>query len=219
MRSAVLGKNILVDHTNEGIVWTGDWQTNTGTLIHTTRTYIENRPLGNSTKDSSTVGDSFSFQFRGTNVSVSGAQRLSINGSISADFRVDGGKATTFTTTSTSSGNDVANAMFFSSSILDSGTHTLIVNITAVTGDQSFMLDYITYSDQASRGSSSSSSSSSSGSSGTDSSSSSGSSSPAKMTAFGGIVGGVMGGVVALSLIIGTLFWRRRRKRTYHLIR
>ncbi|KAK0491578.1 hypothetical protein IW261DRAFT_96926 [Armillaria novae-zelandiae] len=218
-QTAVQGRDILVDDTSSAIVWTGNWQTNTSTLAHVTRVFLDNHPLGNSTKDSSTSGDSYSFQFTGTNVSVFGAQRLSIVGSISADFSVDGGKTTTFSTTSNASGNDVANTMFFSSSILTSGTHTLFMNITEVTSDQSFMLDYITHSDQVSHGSNASTSSSSSGTSGTNTPSSTGSdssSSSPKTTQLAGIVGGVVGGVVALLLIIGALIWWRRRKRTHH---
>ncbi|KAK0243379.1 hypothetical protein EDD85DRAFT_786286 [Armillaria nabsnona] len=218
-QTTVQGKDILVDDTSNAIAWTGDWQTNTSTLAHVTRVFVDNHPLGNSTKDSSTAGDSFSFQFTGTNVSVFGAQRLSIIGSISADFSVDGGKTTTFPTTSNASGNDIANTMFFSSSILASGTHMLFMNITEVSGDQTFILDYITYSDQVSHDNSPPSPTSSSGSSGTNTPSSSGTNSsysPPKTTAFAGIVGGAVGGGVALILIIGALIWWLRRKRTYH---
>ncbi|KAK0190372.1 hypothetical protein F5146DRAFT_551348 [Armillaria mellea] len=213
-QTTIQGKDILVDDTSNAFVWTGNWQTNTSTLAHISRVFVDNHPLGNSTKDSSTSGDSFSFQFTGTNVSVFGAQRLSIIGNISADFNIDGGKTTTFSTTSNASGNDIANTMFFSSPFLTSGTHTLFMNITEVVGDQSFMLDYITHSDLVSHSSSSSSSSSSSGPSGTNTPSSA--SSPSKPTPIAGIVGGVVGGGVALLLIIGALIWWRRRKRTYH---
>ncbi|PBK67108.1 hypothetical protein ARMSODRAFT_1021068 [Armillaria solidipes] len=218
-QTTVQGKDILVDDTSNAIVWTGGWQTNTSTLAHITRVFVDNHPLGNSTKDSSTAGDSFSFQFTGTNVSVFGAQRLSIIGGISADFSVDGEKTTTFSTTSNASGNDIANTMFFSSPVLASGAHTLFMNITEVAGDQSFMLDYITYSDQVSDGKSSSSPTSSSGSWSTNPPSSSGTTSPyspPKTTQFAGIVGGAVGGSVALLLIIGALIWWRRSKRTYH---
>ncbi|KAK0188334.1 hypothetical protein F5146DRAFT_906368, partial [Armillaria mellea] len=142
----VLGKDILVDSTSDRIIWTGDWQTNTSTLIHTNDFHILNHPLGNSTQDSRTVNNSFSFKFVGTTVSVFGIQRNSVNGSISADFRVDAGKPTTFSTTSASLGNDLANTLLFSSPNLNSGVHMLVMSITALTGDQSLKLDYITYS-------------------------------------------------------------------------
>ncbi len=64
-QTTVLGKDILVDSGNDNIVWVGHWQTNTSTLTHTNDFHIINHPLGNSTKDSITVGDSFSFQFTG----------------------------------------------------------------------------------------------------------------------------------------------------------
>ncbi|KAK0443899.1 uncharacterized protein EV420DRAFT_1649011 [Desarmillaria tabescens] len=217
-QTTVLNKDILVDDTSDSIVWTGDWQTNTSTLAHITRVYVDNHPLGNSTKDSTIVGDSFSFQFTGTNISVFGIQRNSIVGVISANISVDGGKTTTFSTTSTRSGNDLANTMFFSSPILSSGIHTLIMNITEVTGDQSLKLDYLTYSDQVSDGDSSPSPSSSASSSSSNSpSGSSLSYSPPKTTNSKGIVGGAVGGVIALLLIIaGALFWWRRKKRAHH---
>ncbi|KAK0215126.1 hypothetical protein IW262DRAFT_1278558 [Armillaria fumosa] len=144
------GKDILVDDTSDNIVWTGDWQTNTSTLIRINDFAIVNHPLGSSTKDSTTEGDSFSFQFTGTNVSVFGIQRNSVVGVIYADFSVDGEKISTFSVTSARSGNDLANTLFFSSPILPHGIHTLAMNITRVAGDQSLKLDYITYSCQES---------------------------------------------------------------------
>ncbi|KAK0188326.1 hypothetical protein F5146DRAFT_1122553 [Armillaria mellea] len=162
-QTTVIGKDIVVDSLSDGIVWVGNWQTNTSTLLtDIAGPYIVHRPLGNSTKDSRTVGNSFSFQFTGTNVSVFGIQRNSVVGAISADFRVDEGEITTFSTTSARSGNDLANTVFFSSPILDTGVHMLVMNITVVTGDQSLKLDYITYSDQVSNNYGSSSPSSSS---------------------------------------------------------
>ncbi|KAK0443900.1 uncharacterized protein EV420DRAFT_1484791 [Desarmillaria tabescens] len=212
-QTTVLGNDILVDDTSDNIVWTGDWQTNTSTLTHITETSIVNHPLGNSTKDSKTVGDSFSFEFTGTSVSVFGIQRNSIVGVISADFSVDGGETTTFSTTSTRSGNDLANTVFFSSSILSSGIHTLIMNITVVAGDQSLKLDYITYSGQVSDSNSSPSPSSSS-------TSSPGSNLPSGSStshSFKGIVGGaVSGGIILLLVIAGTLFLWRRKKQAHH---
>ncbi|KAK0443902.1 uncharacterized protein EV420DRAFT_1649014 [Desarmillaria tabescens] len=208
-QTTVLGKDILVDDTSDSIIWTGDWQTNTSTLTHITETYIINHPLG----------DSFSFEFTGTSVSVFGIRRNSIVGVISADFSVDGGKTTTFSTTSTRSGSDLANTVLFSSPILSSGIHTLIMNITVVAGDQSLKLDYITYSDQVSdsNGSPSPSSSSTSSSRSNLPSGSSASYSPPKTTAFKGIVGGsVGGGIILLLVIAGTLFWWRRKKQAYH---
>ncbi|KAK0501870.1 hypothetical protein EDD18DRAFT_1279600 [Armillaria luteobubalina] len=220
-QTTVIGKDILVDSRSDSIVWVGDWQTNTSTLLtDITVPYIVHRPLGNSTKDSRTVGDSFSFQFTGTNVSVFGIQRNSIVGVISADFSVDGGKATNFSTISARSGNDLANTVFYSSPILHSGVHTLVMNITAVTGDQSLKLDYITYSDQGStnyQSSLPSSSASASGSSMPSGTRTSDSASKTTNSKRSGIVGGVVGGgIVLLLMIAGILFWWRRKIRPFH---
>ncbi|KAK0466687.1 hypothetical protein IW261DRAFT_1598303 [Armillaria novae-zelandiae] len=217
------GKDILVDDTSDNIIWTGDWQTNTSTLIRINDFEIVNHPLGNSTRDSTTQGDSFSFQFTGTNISVFGIQRNSVVGVIYADFSVDGEKMSTFSVTSARSGNDLANTIFFSSSILPHGVHTLVMNITRVAGDQSLKLDYITYSRQApgsdhmaSPSSSSVSPSKSNLPSGPASSFSSTTSNlTPKATNTKRIVGGVVGGGIALLMIIlaGALFcWQRKRK-------
>ncbi|KAK0489468.1 hypothetical protein IW261DRAFT_1325920, partial [Armillaria novae-zelandiae] len=211
----ILGKDILVDSISDRIVWTGDWQTNTSTLIHASNFHIVNYPLGNSTKDSRTVGDSFSFKFSGTTVSVFGIQRNSINGSISTDFKIDGGKATTFSTTSASLGSDLANTMLFSSQILDFGIHILVMNITTVTGDQSLKLDYITYSNRKSDTNASSSPSGSSASlSSSNQPSSSNTSDPTpKATNSKRIVGIVGGGITLLLIIAGVLLlWRKKDK-------
>ncbi|KAK0501863.1 hypothetical protein EDD18DRAFT_1347927 [Armillaria luteobubalina] len=218
-QTAVLGKNILVDSTSDDIAWIGDWQTNTSTLTYTNDLHVVNYPLGNSTKDSRIVGNSFSFKFSGTTVSVFGIQRNSINGSISSDFRVDGGKATTFSTTSASSGGDLANTILFSSQSLDFGIHVLVMNITTVTGDQSLKLDYITYSNRKSDSNASSSLSGSSAShSRSNQPSSSSTSDPIpKATKPHRIVGGIVGGGIALLLIIaGVLFWWRQKRQAYH---
>ncbi|KAK0466694.1 hypothetical protein IW261DRAFT_1574339 [Armillaria novae-zelandiae] len=211
----ILGKDILVDSISDRIVWTGDWQTNTSTLIHASNFHIVNYPLGNSTKDSRTVGDSFSFKFSGTTVSVFGIQRNSINGSISTDFKIDGGKATTFSTTSASLGSDLANTMLFSSQILDFGIHILVMNITTVTGDQSLKLDYITYSNRKfdTNALSSPSGSSASLSSSNQPSSSNTSDPTPKATNFKRIVGIVGGGITLLLIIAGVLLlWRKKRQ-------
>ncbi|KAK0224482.1 hypothetical protein EDD85DRAFT_242518 [Armillaria nabsnona] len=225
-QTTTLGKDILVDSTSDSIVWVGDWQTNKSILIPTFEDFhVVNYPLGNSTMDSSTSGDKFFFQFTGTNVSVFGIQRNSINGFISVGFSVDGGENAAFYTNSSRSGNDVANTMFFSSPILPHGIHTLIMNIKNVTGDQSLKLDYITYSDQESNSNHSASPSSTSSSpsspnlpSGSSSSpSSSTSDSAPEKTSSKHIVGGMVGGGIALLLIIaGALFWWRRKRQAYH---
>ncbi len=65
-QTTALGKDILVDSASDSIVWVGDWQTNTSILIPTFEDFhVVNYPLGNSTKDSRTSGDNFSFQFTG----------------------------------------------------------------------------------------------------------------------------------------------------------
>ncbi|KAK0224483.1 hypothetical protein EDD85DRAFT_982082 [Armillaria nabsnona] len=224
-QTTTLGKDILVDSTSDSIVWVGDWQTNKSILIPTFEDFhVVNYPLGNSTMDSSTSGDKFFFQFTGTNVSVFGIQRNSINGFISVGFSVDGGENAAFYTNSSRSGNDVANTMFFSSPILPHGIHTLIMNIKNVAGDQSLKLDYITYSDQESNSNHSASPSSTSSSpsspnlpSGSSSSSTSSTSESAPKKTNSKRIGGVVGGGIALLLLIiaGALFWWRRKRQAY----
>ncbi len=45
-QTTVQGKDILVDDTSNAIAWTGDWQTNTSTLAHIARVFVDITRLG-----------------------------------------------------------------------------------------------------------------------------------------------------------------------------
>lgn len=156
------------------------------------------------------------------------------SGSINAIFSLDGESAAPRSFTANQNENNglmnATNYQLFSATDLSAGEHTLRVNVTGVTGNLPFIIDYITYvpsffnlaskpdfSGQPGIGSSNSNSSgssnsSSTGSSGGNGSSSDTSSSGSSKTPTGAIAGGVVGGLVVIAAVIGAILYFRRRR-------
>ncbi|KAF5346010.1 hypothetical protein D9758_013882 [Tetrapyrgos nigripes] len=219
------GSTIIVDDLNEEITWNGQWAERRGIAYVTG--LDDGRPFGNGTKESSNIGDSMEFTFAGTSIALYGVFSWKASGFITAKFTITDFPSN-FTSYSEeksffspSNAPDLLNStnfLFFDHDSLTATNHTLTVMITGVSGNQSLILDYLTY--QPSFGSlsakpdfrSSSSSGLGAGSGsvppnvGNDSSSAGEHSSHA-----GAIAGGVVGGVAAVALIVAFLFWRYRR--------
>lgn len=147
-------------------------------------------------------------------------------------FSIDNGPFVTYTAPSLTVEGD--GLLFFQSDPLSPGTHQIIANTTAATGDSPFFVDYLIVEPIGATLPSSTSSSPSSTASSTPSTSaptSSGSSSTAapaqtsgttagdngnpqhKSSSAGPIAGGVVGGIAIIALILlGLFLWRRRRR-------
>ncbi|KAK0239270.1 hypothetical protein EDD85DRAFT_829630 [Armillaria nabsnona] len=97
-------------------------------------------PFGGGTTEGATKDVSFTFEFAGTAMYVYGIHE-SVEGTVSVIFNVDG-SPTSFVAPEEEA---TANYLFFKKDELGPGVHTLMCNVTNVTGNQSFVLDYIVY--------------------------------------------------------------------------
>ncbi|KAJ7930966.1 hypothetical protein B0H13DRAFT_1481183, partial [Mycena leptocephala] len=131
---------ILVDDSNPEITWDGSWR-----LL---RLHSKYGPHANTSHISSTTGDSFTFQFSGSSLLVSGITPGDEKGPdwfLQMEFSLDGNK----TTANFSRDTSVTKPHFtyFASPVLNAGNHTLVAKILTVTGSTSpaAQIDYITY--------------------------------------------------------------------------
>ncbi|KAJ7266840.1 hypothetical protein C8J57DRAFT_1068625 [Mycena rebaudengoi] len=141
------GTTIIVDDNSPELIYSGKWIQNTN-LFETGHGYAPGLPFQNAAHQSTTIGDSFTFQFAGTSIEVHGVFQWAVPGSVDATFVLDGTSTSlSFPPTPTKPlFDDQPNFMFFSASNLAAGNHTLAMNVTNVEGAQGFMFDYILYS-------------------------------------------------------------------------
>ncbi|KAF8827751.1 hypothetical protein HHX47_DHR4000260 [Lentinula edodes] len=214
-------QTIFVDDSNPEIAWSGQWWSADSYEV-VTGTY-DLAPAGNGTHTSTFAGDAFTFTFAGTTINVYGIMSWGSTGSVKASFSVDGYSTSQTFTANTAANNGLTNSTnypFYSNTSLSSGNHTLTVNVTSVSGNLPFIIDYLTYQPnfdnidskpnftaQAGIGSSTgpdSNPGSSAGSTSSDTTSKSHA---------GAIAGGVIGGLLAIAAILGgILLWRRRSR-------
>ncbi|KAK0214903.1 hypothetical protein IW262DRAFT_250628 [Armillaria fumosa] len=177
-------------------------------------------PLNGSTTASTTKGDMFSFEFAGTAVHVYGIHE-SVEGITAVTFTIDNSTAS-FVAPEELEG-DTPNYLYFTKDGLEPGAHTLVCRVTNVTGNQSFVLDYIVYtpsfeslSDKPDFYSEPQASASPTSSNHHSKHKNSGSGIPA------GAIGGLVAGVVVFSVVVVTLtviWWRGRKQRRVTLSR
>ncbi|KIK66661.1 hypothetical protein GYMLUDRAFT_55376 [Collybiopsis luxurians FD-317 M1] len=213
------GQTILVDDINPEIIWNGHW---TNQSDFTTTDGFVQRPNGNGTHSSSTVGDSFEFQFAGTSIIVAGVISLSNGDSFTASFALDNSNPTviSFQISSVLDPHEF-NFIYFNDSSLSAGNHTLTVNLTQVAGNAAFVVDYLMYeptfdflSGKPNFTQPSATNGSGPSSAGPSPTGSRGDSSHQSHVHIGVIVGGVIGGVAALCFIaLGVFLYVRQQKR------
>ncbi|KAF9525058.1 hypothetical protein CPB83DRAFT_734614, partial [Crepidotus variabilis] len=142
------GKSAIVDDDSHQLNYQGKWARNTDSILSSNPS--QSLPFRNVTHQAWTVGDSFSFTFVGTSVTVLGVFSWSTLGEFSIDFALDGTTSTTSYSVTNSSPEylnklgDVFNFPYFKQDYLTAGQHTLSANITHVT-NKTFILDYLAY--------------------------------------------------------------------------
>lgn len=203
--ASLVNQQVIVDDADGAIAYKGAWTRNTTQFA--AGTVPGGLPYGNSTHRTTTIGDTFTFQFSGTAVSVYGVWNWgNLDGNLSATYTIDGTSySQTYTASPTSpdfvsSGGDLPNFLLFNRGSLSDGNHTLVGNLTSCV-KQALMIDYVTYSPSTSTATSTTNGTSSSHPATT----------AKKATPVGAIAGGVVGGVVILLVIVG-LFCIRSRK-------
>jgi len=191
------GRAIIVDDDDVAIRYSGNWsQKPPSPIIFDFST----SPYLNTTHWSDTVGDSISFQFSGSSISVYGVvlnTTTTTGGNVTTAYTVDG-KTTVHPLPEDINQSSPMAKLFHAD--LDAGDHTLLMNVTSVTAHHALGFDFVTYT----------------GCSETThpTSSSAPLTSAVNSPQVGAIVGGVLGGVVGL-IAIALLFimWTRRRQK------
>ncbi|KAJ7107080.1 hypothetical protein C8R44DRAFT_714866 [Mycena epipterygia] len=204
---------LIVDDDDPEFVYEGKWTRNTN-FFTTGHGFPSGLPFQNATHQSTTIGDSLTFQFAGTSVEVRGVFQWNATGSIGASFSVDGNSsALTFSSSPQAPFNDQPNFEFFKATGLQSGNHTLVINVTNVAGAQSLMLDYILYQPAYDTLASKPNFTTPVTASTSPTPLPVSDTSTHKSTNIGAIVGGVLGGVVFLVLLGLCLLVRNRSRR------
>ncbi|KAJ8501743.1 hypothetical protein ONZ45_g12032 [Pleurotus djamor] len=144
----VNGKIIIADDFDSDIDYDGSWDKDFGQVFPSRDSNSTGRlSFRNTTHSTRHRGDSFTFEFTGTSVSVFGILQSHLSGRVAAKFSVDGSSGSTYIAefnNSSMRSYDQTHTQFYNTSLAE-GTHTLDVEVMEVSGDQSFMLDYITY--------------------------------------------------------------------------
>ncbi|KAF7313937.1 hypothetical protein HMN09_00552000 [Mycena chlorophos] len=160
------GSYTILDDQDPSVVYTGSWK-----VGGTSHEYED------TVTSSTTVGDFYVLTFNGTSVSVYGTLD-STSGGVETNYQIDGGTATTVTTTATKA--DAYQQLFFASQPLALGVHELKVtmakvNVAAGADEGTIWFDYfnVTQNDAAAGGTSAATSGSSAASSASSASSAS----------------------------------------------
>ncbi|KAF5365430.1 hypothetical protein D9758_010852 [Tetrapyrgos nigripes] len=146
------GRTILVDDSNSEITWDGDgWVENR--FSSPIRLFPDDNlapetfylPHYNGTHSSNSEGDSFTFRFQGSFISVQGISPLCRDCQLQMNFTVDSN--TTLTTFSSDSITEIGipHFLYFENQSLQPGNHTMVATITLVQGNTSASIDYLTY--------------------------------------------------------------------------
>ncbi|ESK87604.1 hypothetical protein Moror_1962 [Moniliophthora roreri MCA 2997] len=214
------GTTLTVDDSDPEIVYYGQWKEENGRRFDQ-GIEISVRPLRSTTHTSTSSGDSFVFQFAGTSISVHGLLPLKVVGSLDVTFTLDGSSSVSSVFPDPNSKVDMLlqpNYLFYKSPTLTPGNHSLIVNVTGVVGEQSFIIDHLTYIPSFARLSQKPNFASTSAESGSTATATTSLSEPTGQTGskkprqhVGAIVGGVVGGVITLLAILLLLLLARRR--------
>ena len=160
------GQMAIVDNENPAITFKGNWKQNNASFVSSQIPI--GLPFQNTTQDSTTIGDSFTFLFTGTlsyelivygggthfrlgqSAAVYGVFNWSTLGLVTVTFTLDDSSLVkTFQVTSTtpqflSNSGQEPNYQFYLTNFLTPGNHTLIVNVTDRV-NQTFSFDYITF--------------------------------------------------------------------------
>ncbi|KAF8873758.1 hypothetical protein BD779DRAFT_1664328 [Infundibulicybe gibba] len=205
-------QKILVDDDNPEIKYNGSWTRNGDPFVSSENP--NGRPVHNGTHQSSTPGDTATFNFAGTSAAVYGIFSWTKTGSMSVTYTLDGvPTVNTYSVTPTTPEyinglRQHQNYLLFSNDSLPTGPHALVINVTKSDG-LVFVMDYITYSPsftsldtkpdltQTSPTSSATSSKAKSG------------------PPVGAIVGAIIGAIALLAVIAAVFLVLRRRKQRH----
>ncbi|KAK0188543.1 hypothetical protein F5146DRAFT_1122714 [Armillaria mellea] len=135
--------SIIVDDSNSTEIWYSPGSPGWETISNHSVDDVLYSPFGGSMTASTAEGNMFAFKFAGTAVYVYGIHKFIQVGTVAVTFSVDG--STPSFVAPQEDFEDPPHYLYFTKDRLGPGAHTLVCNVTNVTGDQSFVLDYIVY--------------------------------------------------------------------------
>ncbi|KAJ7048719.1 hypothetical protein C8F01DRAFT_46741 [Mycena amicta] len=247
--TSLTGTTILVDDSSTEIAWSGGWTVKNdygttlqvqcqlpalpynatdNTMTKYTATMV---PHGNSTHVSSAKGDSFTFPFAGTTLSLYGIPPGPVNDEnwqLKMQFSIDGTNNNTATFTASQFSVVAPHFLYYTIAALSAGNHTLTATVLDAAGsaNPAAQIDYLVYNPTfdtvhdkpvfpvatptPTTGSSSSPGPTGGGGGGGQSK---------KHSKAGPIAGGVIGGLIFLAAVALLAFWLlRRRKRQQDVV-
>ncbi|KAJ6457848.1 hypothetical protein C8R47DRAFT_168459 [Mycena vitilis] len=241
------GQTIIVDDASPEVLWNGNWTAHDnftlpitgfipspedyerGNRPHETKGFPVNvSSYANTIHQGSNAGDSFTFQFDGTSLLISGITPSSVADGwlLHMDFTLDGNTTTKVFTPETTDNDVKPNFVYFDVRLdAATGNHTLVARISGIAGSPlpAARIDYITYSPSfvtiadkpkfpALAPSAAGRSSASTSTETPLSTSSAAMASIRHRRSVGAIIGGVLGGCLLITLLAGTFYVVRRRR-------
>ncbi|KAJ7584085.1 hypothetical protein C8J56DRAFT_1028083 [Mycena floridula] len=216
--TSLTDKLLMVDDSYSLINYANHWEVAPAMGLSGNGSDYAGNVFQNTTHTTAIVGAYLNFSYTGADLTLYGVYDWTKTGSFDLTIQVD--QQSPFTLTYDSSAQHTPlvpqqpHFKLFNTGDLSIGDHTVVANLSRCTGDQSLIVDYITYTPGFSslatmpnltdghRTSIPSPDSDNNGSS-------------TKKTPVGAIAGGVVGGVVVLAIlaVLGFLFWRKRSRR------
>ncbi|KAL0959883.1 hypothetical protein HGRIS_011551 [Hohenbuehelia grisea] len=142
------GQNVIVDDGDESLQFSPEWLSVQGLARLNVTNGQQHRVYKDTIHQSTTPGANLVFQFTGTSVAVYGVVRWQNAGRSSSAYILDGSAPETHAIAASgvvTKCNNQPNYLFFQRDNLDPGNHTLAVTATEISGDQAFILDFVSY--------------------------------------------------------------------------
>jgi hypothetical protein len=141
-------EHVIVDNDDPGITFDGKWTRSQD--MFNSGPQPDGFPYHNTTHQATSAGTSFTYRFSGRSAAIYGIFTWSNIGLLSLTFTLDGAslsqnyRVNADTPQFVSELGQQQNFLFYSYDFLQSGDHTLVVNVTDCV-NQTFAFDYITY--------------------------------------------------------------------------
>ncbi|KAJ7574236.1 hypothetical protein C8J56DRAFT_872510 [Mycena floridula] len=208
LNTPLAGRNVMVDDNYMGIQYTGNWNEVNGQHFSIQDTYVPGWALGNTTHQTSRIGDSFKFSYTGTNLTIYGFMVRDQSGTFELSVTLDDGIPLKLPFTSQVNNGDTTyagkqlNFPLYTTGPVDAGNHTVVFNVTAC-AQQLIVVDYIIYEPSFATWAMMPNL--------TSVVQAAGLSAKGKKTPVGAIAGGVTAACVILALLALLFLWKRKR--------
>ncbi|KAF8968823.1 hypothetical protein BDZ97DRAFT_331274 [Flammula alnicola] len=146
--TSLTGQHVIADNDDPGFTYDGKWKRSQAEF--NSGPQPDGNPYHNTTHQTNDIGDLFTYRFSGSSAAIYGIFTWSNLGLITLSFTLDGQSLSQTYRVNADSPQFVSelgqqqNFLFYSYDFLQSGDHTLVVNLTDC-ANQTFAFDYITF--------------------------------------------------------------------------